>query len=322
MSTISVIIPAYNAEKYIGEAIESALNQTRPAQEVIVVDDASTDRTVEIARSFGDRVTVLVNAVNSGPGHSRNAGVAASTGDYLAFLDADDKWMPGHLEDLAGLLDRWPEAGFAYGLVQVFGIRNELGPRFPDLPSNAPQSIFLRLMRTTVLLPTTAVVRRQAFDVSKGFDEIVEMRCGRRVQVEDYDFFLRLSARFEAVQSSLVSACYRTYAGQSNVVRDWQMLLEFKYRLRLIRQLQAEPGGFSSLPAAVERMQRAWEQQLRSAWGNGKIPYLRELIGWGRKDPYLLDAIKYYRWRALCPAWLLRLWRSLGQALRALTGRF
>ena len=65
-------------------------NQTRPAKEIVVVDDASTDRTVEIARSFGDRVKVLVNEVNSGPGHSRNAGVAASTGDYLAFLDADD----------------------------------------------------------------------------------------------------------------------------------------------------------------------------------------------------------------------------------------
>jgi glycosyltransferase involved in cell wall biosynthesis len=110
MPVISVIIPAYNAVKYLAEAIESALAQTRPAKEIIVVDDASTDRTVEIARSFGDRVTVLQNAVNSGPGHSRNVGVAASTGEYLAFLDADDKWLPEHLEDLAGLLDQWPEA--------------------------------------------------------------------------------------------------------------------------------------------------------------------------------------------------------------------
>ena len=95
MSTISVIIPAYNTEKFIGEAIESALNQTRPAAEVIVVDDASKDGTAQIARSFGDRVTVLANERNSGPGHSRNVGVEHSTGEFLAFLDAvimSEKW--------------------------------------------------------------------------------------------------------------------------------------------------------------------------------------------------------------------------------------
>jgi glycosyltransferase involved in cell wall biosynthesis len=313
MPSISVIIPAYNAEKFIGEAIESVLNQTRPAKEIIVVDDASTDRTAGIARSFGERVKVLVNEVNSGPGHSRNAGVAASTGDYLAFLDADDKWLPVHLDNLAGLLDKWPEAGFAYGLVQVFGTRSELGPHFPDLTSDVPHSIFLRLMRTTVLLPTTALVRRKSFDAVEGFKEIVEMRRGRRVQVEDYDFFLRLSAHYPGIQSSEITACYRTYEGQSNVVRDWQMFLEFKYRMRLIQQLQDRPQGHPDLPAAIERMQRAWEQQLREAWVQGKTSYLRALIRWGCDVSYLLAASDYYRWRAWTPAWALRLGRRLGR---------
>ena len=86
MSSISVIIPAYNAEKYIGEAIESALNQTRPAAEIIVVDDGSTDGTAAVAEKFGSPVRLIRNPENLGVGASRNRGVQASRGEYVAYL--------------------------------------------------------------------------------------------------------------------------------------------------------------------------------------------------------------------------------------------
>ena len=91
--SVSVVIPAYNVAKYIGRAIESVLSQTLPVDEVIVVDDGSTDSTVEIASDFGDKIT-LIQQSNAGVSSARNAGIKASRSKWVAFLDADDYWLP------------------------------------------------------------------------------------------------------------------------------------------------------------------------------------------------------------------------------------
>ena len=93
---ISVVIPAYNAEKHIARAIDSVLAQTRPADEVIVVDDGSTDATAEVVRSYGDKV-IFLQQENAGVSVARNAAIEAATGDWIAFLDADDEWLPEKL---------------------------------------------------------------------------------------------------------------------------------------------------------------------------------------------------------------------------------
>jgi glycosyltransferase involved in cell wall biosynthesis len=95
---ISVIIPAWNAERYIAKAIESCLRQTFPPHEIVVVDDASTDSTAEVAESFPSPVQVIRLAENMGVSVARNRGVQASTGDWLAFLDADDWFLPEKLD--------------------------------------------------------------------------------------------------------------------------------------------------------------------------------------------------------------------------------
>lgn len=98
---VSVIIPAYNTEAYIAKAIESALTQTVQAIEVIVVDDASTDTTVEIANGFSDsRLQVVVNQQNLGAGLTRNKGIALAKGEWIALLDSDDWYAPERLEKL------------------------------------------------------------------------------------------------------------------------------------------------------------------------------------------------------------------------------
>jgi glycosyltransferase involved in cell wall biosynthesis len=97
MPTVSVVIPAYNAEAYLREALDSVFAQTRPPDEVVVVDDGSTDRTSEVAASYGDRVRLL-RQPNRGEAAARNAGVLAARGALIAFLDADDTWLPRYLE--------------------------------------------------------------------------------------------------------------------------------------------------------------------------------------------------------------------------------
>src|SRR6186713_1391152 len=97
MERVSVIIPAYNAEPFIRDSVSSALAQTHRDLEVIVVNDGSTDGTKDRLREFGDRIRVHEQANKGLPG-ARNAGAGLSTGSWIAFLDADDLWMPEKIE--------------------------------------------------------------------------------------------------------------------------------------------------------------------------------------------------------------------------------
>lgn len=111
---ISVVIPTYNCQRYILRSIKSVLNQTHPADEVIVVDDGSTDDTAEAIKSFGDQVRYLYQE-NAGASTARNTGIEAATGDWIAFLDADDEWLPVKLEAQLNHLKKHPHLQWITG---------------------------------------------------------------------------------------------------------------------------------------------------------------------------------------------------------------
>lgn len=116
---VSCILPAYNAERWLGDALGSVFDQTYRPVETIVVDDGSTDRTAEVVASFGDEVVGL-GQPNAGPAIALNRGIRASRGEVLAFLDADDLWPPKKLEIQVARLREAPELAACYGLVQNF----------------------------------------------------------------------------------------------------------------------------------------------------------------------------------------------------------
>jgi glycosyltransferase involved in cell wall biosynthesis len=118
---VSCIIPAYNAEQWLGEALRSVFDQTYEPVEAIVVDDGSTDHTPEVIASFGERVIGL-RQPNAGPAAALNRGIRASRGEFLAFLDADDLWPAGKLGRQVARLHEAPELGAVYGLVQNFWV--------------------------------------------------------------------------------------------------------------------------------------------------------------------------------------------------------
>jgi len=102
---VSIMMPAYNAGKYIGRAIESVLAQTYENWELIIIDDCSTDNTYEIVASYKDpRIRIFRNDVNVGPGPSRNEAIKYSRGEWLAYLDADDIWLPERLEKILSMV--------------------------------------------------------------------------------------------------------------------------------------------------------------------------------------------------------------------------
>lgn len=107
-NSVSVVIPAYNAEKHINRALDSVLAQTHPADEIIVVDDGSTDNTAQVVKKYGSPVHYIFQE-NAGAAAARNTAIKAATGAWIAFLDADDEWLPAKLELQLNLLQRNPD---------------------------------------------------------------------------------------------------------------------------------------------------------------------------------------------------------------------
>ena len=122
---ISAIIPAYNSQDFILDAIHSIQNQTHPVDEIIVIDDGSTDSTQQIIQSQTSDIK-YISQENQGPSAARNTGIKVAQGDWIAFLDADDQWMPDKIEKQLLALKHSPELHLLAGDMQEIGINNEL----------------------------------------------------------------------------------------------------------------------------------------------------------------------------------------------------
>ncbi len=173
--TISVIIPAYNAASYVLRAIESALAQTYPALEILVIDDGSSDATAELVAPLPPPVRLL-RKENGGPATARNLGASQAHGDWLALLDADDVWYPDKLrQQLCYAAD--PEIGMVHCLPDH---------RADDIPARLS---FDHLWRRNWIHNSAVLIRRRAFEALGGFNEARQL-----ISVEDYNLWLRVAA--------------------------------------------------------------------------------------------------------------------------------
>ena len=153
---VSVIIPVYNYDRYLAEAVESVLNQTHQHLDVIVVDDGSTDRSAEVAKSFADRGVRYCQQAHAGIGPTRNKGVELAQGQFIAFLDADDRWPLEKTERQLEALDSDPTLEMVFG--QAVQLQNgpewEAGVRDNKLPAAG---------LVPGMVPGTMLVKRDAF---------------------------------------------------------------------------------------------------------------------------------------------------------------
>jgi glycosyltransferase involved in cell wall biosynthesis len=131
---VSVVMPAWNAERFIEEALRSILDQTVPPAQVVVVDDGSTDATAHLAASVGGPVTVIRQA-HAGIGRARTAGVAATTSEFVALLDADDLWLPTKLERQLAVMDACPETDAVFCHIEEFSDPVDVPPPGVRRPS-------------------------------------------------------------------------------------------------------------------------------------------------------------------------------------------
>jgi glycosyltransferase involved in cell wall biosynthesis len=206
--SVSVVIPSFNCARFIREAVDSALAQTVQPLEIIVIDDGSTDTTPEAMAGYAsDPRVCYLRQKNAGQSTARNNGIRAARGEFIALLDADDRWKP---DKLAKQLGKFSDDGIGvvFSGSQVFdehGIRSENRAN-----EDACADILQSLITTTAFVPSSVVVRKRCFDTCGLFDESLK-------KVEDREMWIRLAKRyrFSCAPDCLVE--YRLLAGALNM---------------------------------------------------------------------------------------------------------
>lgn len=184
---VSVVIPTYNHAEFLPEAIESVQAQTYRPVEIIVVDDFSTDDTEQVVGKYAPHVTYIKSANNGIVATSRNVGIRAASGEYVAFLDADDVWAPNKLElQLPHFGD--PSVVAVASDLRYTGARRYSESRRGSGPSGYRDYRNLEIVRDNPVATSSVVVRRRDLDLVAGFDEAPEFRF-----IEDWELWLRLT---------------------------------------------------------------------------------------------------------------------------------
>lgn len=223
---ITVVIPAYNAAQYLPEAIESVLSQTFADFEAFIIDDGSTDNTAEVARLYVERDSRFkyFSQANQGVSASRNQGIKLAKAELIAFLDADDQWLPNKLETHVKHFDSSPDLGISFGQVEFMlstGQPTGVTSR-SRLSKIEPKHLYYENL---IVNPSNAVIRRKALEQVGYFNQDL-------ITMEDLELFLRIICsgwkvegidqvltRYRTTQTGLSSNLYR-------LEQDWQRVSE------------------------------------------------------------------------------------------------
>jgi glycosyltransferase involved in cell wall biosynthesis len=222
---VSVVIIVHNGAAFLAEAIESVLAQTFFDYELLIVDDGSTDASRDIALAYRDRSPEMLvlqhpGGANRGMSASRNLGLATARGEYVAFLDADDVWLPAKLAEQLAVFRAHPEVGLVYGRARIWRSWNSAGKDFvydlgvaPD-QVHAPPALFHQMLRNVCQTPTTSGSMMLAAAMRRvgGFEDAF------RSMFEDQVFFAKLLLRAPAYVSGATWFNYRQHAQSASAI--------------------------------------------------------------------------------------------------------
>lgn len=275
---VSVLMTVYNREKYIRQAIESVLASSLRDFELVIVDDGSSDRSVEIAQSYAERdtrVRVHTNERNLGDYPNRNKAASLARGNYLKYVDADDMIYPHGLQILVETMEQFPEAGYGLCSLEQDAFRMfpfELMPEAAYLRHYFEQDLFHKA-------PLSAIIRKDAFDAVGGFS-------GKQ-HVGDFEMWHMLSARLPVVLMPHGMVWYREHDEQQMQDNRTNVAVPFKYLKLAIDQLRSERCPL--LPQARQAAEKNLLRQqariiIRSIWQHGPTK-ARELLSLSNIDP-------------------------------------
>ena len=266
---VSVVIPAYNAAWCVRKAIDSVLMQDFTDREVIVVDDGSIDDTAAVLAAYGDAIHV-VRKPNGGMSSARNAGIAQARGEFIAFLDADDWWLPGKLSRQVSLMRARPELGFTSTAARVEDPEGRTLNLWSCDCEDRPILLSLFASNAGIAGGSSALmVRRSVLDRVGGYDEGLG-------GVEDGDLWMRLAAvsEYACIEDALVVVLRRGGSVSRNVEGMRAGAIRVMHKNR--RLLPAEYRG------------RFWRDCLAGVYGD----YAKWRYRAGQRFPALLDATR------------------------------
>ncbi|AMK75093.1 MULTISPECIES: glycosyltransferase family 2 protein [Methylomonas] len=210
---VTVIMPTYNRKKFIGEAIQSVLDQSFQDFELIVVDDGSTDQTSEVVQAFVSEKIKYIYQSNCGRSNARNRALSLARGYYIAFLDSDDLYLPEKLALQIDYMDTHPDIGMIYTSAYCI---NESGERIKDkydaVVSGWIYEHIAFFVPVTITLPTV-MVRKQVFDKAGVFDEKMD-------RFEDTDMWRRISKHFQINGLDQQTCLLRTHQDNGLLAQD------------------------------------------------------------------------------------------------------
>jgi glycosyltransferase involved in cell wall biosynthesis len=240
---VSIVIPCFNQASYLGEAIESAWRQLHPNLEVIVVDDGSTDDTPRVAATY--RTIRYLHQSNSGTAVARNRGLRDSLGEFLIFLDADDRLLPDAVTRGVEYLTRHPDDALVTGHVQL--IRADGTPDIVPMQDHDTAGYLALLRWNYIWTPGAVMYRRRIFDAIGGFDP----GAGGSA---DYDLNIRIARRFAVACHHHVVLEYRQHG--ANMTRDPAHMLRSAMSVRRREKKYAVRSGDT---------RKAWSAGIRAA---------------------------------------------------------
>ena len=259
---VTAIIPAFNAERFVVDAVSSVLAQSYPSLECVVVNDGSTDRTSELVRSFGPKVR-LVEQPNRGVASARNQGIAEAAGDLVAFLDADDIWAP---DKIARQVEVQLTTGAALIYTGLTFVDEDLTP-LHDLQAPPPLEAIrnsLLLQARSISVAQTALVTRAAIEGIGGFDETLSTSA-------DTDVALRIATRWPVERVADPLALYRQHPNQMHhdiaaMERDMKLVYHrlFSDPATPPEILRLRSRAYAELDATVAAARWAQGDRLRS----------------------------------------------------------
>ena len=249
MPAVSVVLATYNQAHWLGETIESVRAQTYADWELVVADDGSTDDTADVLAGFArDHRIRCVAGAHAERAAARNRAIAASTGELVAFLDADDTWHPEKLARQVAALAAAPEAGACYALARfVDGSGRPLAVRKP--PRALSGLLFPRLVRGNFIILASMMVRRRCLEAVGVFDATLPV-----FGCEDWDLWLRLARRYAVVAVDEELVRYRVHEGNT---RAEQVMAS---GLAVIDRLYADPNVAreAGIGRAAARARHVW----------------------------------------------------------------
>jgi glycosyltransferase involved in cell wall biosynthesis len=254
--TISVIIPAWNAQRHIARAIQSVLAQTQPADEIIIVDDGSTDNTVETVRTFGSKVR-LITQPNAGASVARNTGVAAAKSDWIAFLDADDEWLPEKIHAQIELFRQFSHLkwGYANYLTNYSGKQWHKRSALPAPKQHYMEDYLDAYCKGFHAWTGTVMIHRSVFDTVGLFEPGMK-------RAQDNDLWFRIAYQFPQVgyiPQSLAVYHLDTPDSSTKINDSVDYMINLIDRHRTLSQKFNRAGAFRP---CIAHMLQVWIRQL------------------------------------------------------------